>query len=76
MSRIAFFVLLAIAVYIGWRLFRARQLSRPPSASTPRLPMVSCATCGLHVPRNEALAQDDRFFCCEEHRRSASESRE
>jgi uncharacterized protein len=71
MGRIAFFVLLALAIYVGWRLFQAKQLSRKNgAANVPRLPMVSCATCGLHVPRNEALTQDDRFYCCEEHRRA------
>jgi len=40
------------------------------------LPMVSCATCGLHVPREEALTQDDRYFCCEEHRRAMPPTRE
>ncbi len=70
MSRILFFVLLALVVYLVWRLLQKKAL---PSAKdsgdavVPRLPMVSCATCGLHIPRNEALKQDDRFFCCEEH---------
>jgi uncharacterized protein len=71
MSRIVFFVLLALAIYLVWRLL---QKKRPPSnvdSSIARLPMVSCATCGLHVPREEALIQDERYFCCEEHRRPA-----
>lgn len=73
MGRIVFFVLLALAIYVGWRLFQAKQLARKrDDANAPRLPMVSCATCGLHVPRNEALRQDDRFYCCEEHRGAGS----
>ena len=71
MSRILFFVLLALAVYLLWRLLQKKQL--PPSgddSAVPRLPMVSCATCGLHVLREEALMQDERYFCCEEHRRA------
>jgi uncharacterized protein len=73
MGRIVFFVLLALAIYVGWRLFQAKQLARKRGdANAPRLPMVSCATCGLHVPRNEALRQDDRFYCCEEHRGAGS----
>jgi uncharacterized protein len=77
MSRILFFVLLALAVYLVWRLLQKKQL--PPGAAdstVARLPMVSCATCGLHVPREEALAQDDRYFCCEEHRRAMPPTRE
>lgn len=71
MSRILFFVLLALAVYLAWRLLQKKQLPTDrPDSGVPRLPMVSCATCGLHVPRDEALMQDERYFCCEEHRRA------
>lgn len=70
MSRIVFFVLLALAIYLGWRLLRKKQL--PQSEAALRLPMVSCATCGLHVPRNEAVIDNERYFCCEAHRRAAS----
>ena len=77
MSRILFFVLLAVAIYLVWRLLQKKQL--PPGAddsTVARLPMVSCATCGLHVPREEALTQGERYFCCEEHRRAMPRTRE
>ncbi len=77
MSRILFFVLLALAIYLVWRLLQKKKL--PPGgidAEVPRLPMVSCATCGLHVPREEALVQDERYFCCEEHRRATPPARD
>ena len=77
MSRIVFFVLLALAIYLVWRVLQKKQL--PPGgadSSVARLPMVSCATCGLHVPREEALMQDERYFCCEEHRRPMPPPRE
>ncbi|MGH6612275.1 MAG: PP0621 family protein [Burkholderiaceae bacterium] len=77
MSRIVFFILLALAIYVGWRLIRASRLPRQDAdIDLPRLPMVSCATCGLHIPRNEALVLDERYFCCEEHRSSAAPRRE
>ena len=72
MSRVLFFVLLALAIYLVWRLLQKKSLPRrDQDSSVARLPMVSCATCGLHVPRNEALVRDERYFCCEEHRRAA-----
>lgn len=75
MSRILFFVLLALAIYLMWRLLQKKALPRHTDDSNdavvPRLPMVSCATCGLHVLRSEAVLQDERYFCCEEHRRAA-----
>jgi uncharacterized protein len=73
MSRVLFFLLLAVAVYLLWRSLQRRNDPPPRSrADEPeRSPqsMVSCATCGLHVPRHEALPLGERFFCCEEHRR-------
>jgi uncharacterized protein len=70
MGRILFFLLLAIVVYLVWRSMQRREGPKS-SATDQRAPqaMVSCATCGLHVPRQEALLLGDRFFCCEEHRR-------
>jgi uncharacterized protein len=72
MGRILFFVLLAVALYLVWRALQRRDRTprSPPNADTPQV-MVSCATCGLHVPRREALLLGDRYFCCEEHRRNA-----
>ena len=71
MGRILFFVLLAIAVYLFWRSLQ-RQQRGPAEKADRAVPqaMVSCATCGLHVPRQEALLLGDRYFCCEEHRRN------
>lgn len=76
MSRILFFVLLALAIYLIWRLVQKKQLPRGDQTKALRLPMVSCATCGLHVPRDEALVQEERYFCCDEHRRAAPPPRE
>jgi uncharacterized protein len=71
MGRILFFVLLVLVIYLVWRSTQRRS-SRRSQAVEPRTPqiMVSCATCGLHLPRQEALLLGDRFFCCEEHRRN------
>jgi uncharacterized protein len=70
MGRILFFLLLALAVYLLWRSLQRRDTPpRPPSPERSPQAMVSCATCGLHVPRQEALALGERYFCCEEHRR-------
>jgi uncharacterized protein len=72
MGRIVFFLLLAIVGYMVWRSLKRRGADRGTTGQgqppTPQA-MVSCATCGLHLPRQEALPQGDRYFCCEEHRR-------
>jgi len=74
MGRILFFVLLAFVVYLLWRSMQRRANDRPrgPAGPDAAQAMVSCAKCGLHVPRHEALPLGERYFCCEEHRRNAS----
>lgn len=39
-----------------------RQRPRPHSDS-----MVRCELCGLHVPQDEALVRNGRYYCCKEH---------
>lgn len=72
MGRILFFLLLALAAYVAWQWLRRSALRGPPgqtrAPATPQA-MVSCAHCGLHVPQADALPADERFFCCEDHRR-------
>jgi len=29
--------------------------------------MVACAHCGVHVPESEAIQDNDRFYCSQEH---------
>ena len=71
MGRILFFVLLALVVYLVWRSFQRRDAGERPAPGRDAGPqaMVSCAKCGLHVPRHEALPLGERYYCCEEHRR-------
>ena len=85
MGRIVFFLLLAVAVYIGWRLWRAQQLRGDGAAARSARPadgvesMVKCEVCGLNLPQSDALAapgaDPKRWCCCEEHRRQAAAGR-
>ncbi len=36
--------------------------------------MVRCADCGLHVPQNEALQAQGKYYCSDEHRKRAASS--
>jgi len=83
MGRILFFLLLALAIYIGWRWMRIQRSGTgsggrrsPPSASDGPELMVRCDSCGLNLPQSEALpapgANPQRWYCCEEHRRDAA----
>ncbi|CAD5379762.1 conserved hypothetical protein [Pseudomonas sp. OF001] len=57
--------LLAIAWWL-WRRFTRPQRPQPPAAAKAQ-PMVRCAQCGVHVPRAEALAHDNRWYCSRAH---------
>ena len=41
--------------------------SAPPSQLKPKR-MVSCSYCDLHLPEDDAIAWDGRYYCCPDHR--------
>ena len=79
MGRVLFFVLLGIAVYVAFRFLRVAQRRTDGAAGGDSAgasePMISCAHCGLNVPRSEAVAADGRWYCSESHRRLESDHR-
>lgn len=66
-------LLIAIGViaYLLLRRWLARREPMPPPASS-YAPMVSCMTCGLHLPRENAVENQGRFYCSREHADQAS----
>ena len=68
------FILLALAVFVLLWMLRGSLRSRrpPPSAKAPPpgapQPMLRCAQCGLHLPRDEALPGRGGVFCGAAHR--------
>ena len=75
-----YLVLLAILViaYMVWRNARLER-PRPDTRAQPPRPggpqeMVSCAACGVHLPRSDALpGPGGSFYCCSEHRPRAGD---
>ena len=72
------FLLLIFAFVAAWWLIkrlRGKDAAEdaPDSAAHGPAPeqMVTCNHCGLYLPRNEAIVEGDKFFCCAEHRRRA-----
>ncbi len=64
-------VALVLAALAFWRRLKRWQASRAGTAPTPGAPepMVRCAQCNVHLPRNLAVRdQAERWFCCPEHR--------
>ena len=63
-------VLLAVLVLLWLLRGGLRRRMRPPAppkSDTPQ-PMLSCAHCGLHLPRDEALPGRGGVFCDAAHR--------
>lgn len=69
---------LVIIVFIGWLLFRLfrrwqnRIPTKPPGSGEKIDTMVKCAHCGVHIPRQNAIENNEKFFCCEEHKNNYS----
>lgn len=65
-------LLLIIAIFIGFLIVKQMMASRRQSTDK-KLPesthMVRCEQCGVHLPKNEALLADGKFFCSDEHRK-------
>lgn len=70
------YLLVLLVVGIGlWALFgRGRRPAEPPPSPKPRgpavpAPMLACAHCGVHLPRDDALLDaGGRAYCGDAHR--------
>lgn len=73
MGRILFFVVLGVGLYVAFRIWRTGQqrgaAGRAPPSPTAGEAMVRCDHCGLNVPKSEAVAEGNRWYCSEDHRR-------
>lgn len=63
-------IILGLLLWVGYRLLRkylstAQRDTKPPTGEFQ--PMVTCEHCGLHLPRNDALAKNQLFYCCQAH---------
>ena len=57
--------IVATAVWL-WRRFSSRPKAQPPRRDAPA-PMIRCAHCGVHVPRDLAINQDEHWYCSQAH---------
>lgn len=65
-------IFLVLAVVIVWAVLKSHRKTvtrgKPPPATAPE-DMVRCVECGLHLPKSESHARDEKFFCSVEHLR-------
>ncbi len=68
-----FAVLVVLVLVVFWLVRRAllakRQGPPPAAGATTDGELVSCAHCGMHLPRAEARLAGDRVYCTDEHAR-------
>ena len=66
-------VLVLFVVVAVWLIRRALRgpARRPDLQARPQTQgeLVSCARCGMHLPRGEARSAGERLYCSEEHAR-------
>jgi len=66
-------VLILLVVLAVWLIRRALRASRSRDALRKEGPvqqdLVTCARCGVHLPRNEARTAGGRLYCGDEHAR-------
>lgn len=64
--RLLFWIILIAAAFWLWR----RLTSKPKTPDQPQqttVPMVRCAECGVHLPREQALQSHDQWYCSQAH---------
>jgi uncharacterized protein len=73
-----YLILIAVVVGVLWLMRSLRKPSIPPTQK-PGQPqqeeMVTCAQCGVHLPRSEALPGQGGVFCGEAHRKAFESGR-
>lgn len=71
---ITLILLVLLGVYLYRRMTRQRDAAADADgeAAPAAEDMVRCKTCGVNLPRSEAILSGGRFYCCDEHRRADS----
>jgi uncharacterized protein len=69
MRYLVLLLLVVAAVWLLRRALRGPRAAAPPADPAAQNDLVSCAHCGVHLPRSEARLAGDRVYCGEEHAR-------
>ena len=65
MLRLLFWIVLIAAAVWLWRKFKGPVANTPREQDAP--PMVRCAHCGVHLPRDRALRLEQQWYCSQAH---------
>lgn len=69
MRLVVLVLLVVLAVWLIRRALRAPDRAPDKASGQTEGELVSCARCGLHMPRAEAKVRDGVLYCSEEHAR-------
>ncbi|KIP89332.1 PP0621 family protein [Pseudomonas fluorescens] len=67
MLRLLFWIALIFAAIWLWRKFKAPASSTRSPREQDAPPMVRCAHCGVHLPRDRALGNQQQWYCSQAH---------
>jgi uncharacterized protein len=59
--------LIWLAIHYVKRWLNAPSAKKPPKAKQVES-FVACHKCGLHIPQQEAIKSEGRYYCSESHR--------
>ena len=70
-----YLVLIGVLLVVFWFWRSAREAGRvepprgpaAPKPEPPKLEMVRCATCGVHLPESDAVRANAAYYCSVEH---------
>ncbi|MFQ5643883.1 MAG: PP0621 family protein [Thiogranum sp.] len=57
---------IGLVIWILMRLAKGPRIEKKTARQVDD--MVRCARCGTFTPRNEAVREGDRYYCCSQHR--------
>ena len=67
MLRLLFWIVLIFAAVWLWRKFKAPASSAQSPREQDAAPMVRCAHCCVHLPRDRALNLQQQWYCSQAH---------
>ena len=62
-------LVIALIIYLLIRIFKGWAANNKSTANnrSKEEKMVRCEVCQLHVPENEAISDNGKYYCCSEH---------
>tara|TARA_B100000686_G_C16802648_1_gene987308 strand:+ start:2041 stop:2262 length:222 start_codon:yes stop_codon:yes gene_type:complete len=72
LGRLLFFAIIAVLIFWLFKKFFRKNLDAKNISSSKGEDMVCCDYCSLHLPREEGVLRNNKFFCSEEHARLSS----